>query len=170
MAAVSGLSGILNSSEINDLKCSLMKSQLLALHSKMQLADLTGASALADATENALKQLIQTGKQMGACFTQSEAVKIVDNGLHYFPFLPLDMAAFISGKKQELSEWKRLPIAEQEAAVDANLQKIDALAAQYGKEVASQLEPLKQEMLAARKRGFKEPAPGSGMPGDPNSL
>jgi hypothetical protein len=81
------------------------------------------------------------------------------------------MDAFISGKKQELSEWKRLPITEQEAAVDVNIQRIDSLIAQYGQEAASQLEPLKQEMLAAKERGFKEPAPGSSnLFGEPNSL
>ncbi|MHC4881019.1 MAG: hypothetical protein ACYTFX_06865 [Planctomycetota bacterium] len=171
LESVSGLSRNLNQSKTDDVKCWLLKSQLLVLHSKMQLADLIEAFDLANTTETALNELIQTGQQMGVCFTQSEAMRIVDYGLGYFPLLPLDMDAFISGKKQELSEWKRLPITEQEAAVDVNLQRIDGLIAQYGQEAASQLEPLKQEMLAAKERGFKEPAPGSSnLFGEPNSL
>jgi hypothetical protein len=172
--SVGMLSGNLKQSQVNDIKCWLMKSQLLAIHSKMQLAELIEAYDLADATKAVLDELIQKGDEVGVCFTQSEAMRIVENkGLHYFPLLPLDMEAFVSGKKQELSEWKRLPITEQEAAVDINLQQIDALTAQYGQEVASQLEPLKQEMLAAKERGFKEPAPGattSSMFGEPNSM
>ncbi|MDH4202409.1 MAG: hypothetical protein OEV87_05905 [Phycisphaerae bacterium] len=171
LESVSGLSRNLNQSKTDDVKCWLLKSQLLVLHSKMQLADLIEAFDLANMTETALNELIQKGEEMGVCFTQSEAMRIVDYGLGYFPLLPLDMDAFISGKKQELSEWKRLPITEQEAAVDVNIQRIDSLIAQYGQEAASQLEPLKQEMLAAKERGFKEPAPGSSnLFGEPNSL
>lgn len=172
LESVAGLSRNLAPSQMDDVKCRLLKSQLLTLHSKMQLADLIEAFDLANTTETALNELIQKGEQVGVCFSQSEAMRIVENkGLGYFPLLPLDMEAFMSGKKQELSEWKRLPINEQEAAVDINLQTIDDLVAKYGQEAASQLEPLKQEMLAAKERGFKEPAPGSSsMFGEPNSL
>jgi len=171
LESVGGLSRNLDPSTVDDVKCRLLKSQLLVLHSKMQLADLIEAFDLANTTEAALNALIQTGQQMGVCFTQSEAMRIVDYGLDYLPSIPLNITVFIEGKKQELSEWKRLPIAEQEAAVDASLQEIDELTAQYGQDVASQLEPLKQEMLAAKERGFKEPAPGiSNRFGEPNSL
>jgi hypothetical protein len=172
LESVAGLSRNLDPSKRDDVKCRLLKSQLLVLHSKMQLADLIEAFDLASTTETALNELIQIGQQMGVCFTQSEAMRIVENeGLGYLPSLPLNIAVFMEGKKQELSEWKRLPIAEQEAAVDANLQKIDDLTAQYGQDVALQLEPVKQEMLAAKERGFKEPAPGiSSRFGEPNSV
>lgn len=169
--AVVGLFGS-DRSKKEDIECRLLKSQLLALHSKMQLADLIEAFDLANATEIAMDEVIEKGQQVGVCFTQSEAMRVVENeGLGYFPLLPLDMQAFISGQKQELSEWKRLPVSEREAAVDANLQTIDDLTAEYGQDVASQLESLKQEMLSAKERGFKEPATGgNGMYGEPNSL
>lgn len=170
--SIDGYKKALESVADHDVKCRLLKSQLLVLHSKMQLADLIEAFDLANTTETALNEVKQTGQEMGVCFTQSEALRIVEfEGLNYLPSLPLNLTVFIEGKKQELSGWKQLPIAEQEAAVDANLQKIDDLTAQYGQEVASQLEPLKQEMLAAKERGFKEPAPGIGNRfGEPNSL
>ncbi|MHC4233342.1 MAG: coiled-coil domain-containing 149 family protein [Planctomycetota bacterium] len=140
-----------------DARCSLLKSKLLALYGKMQLADLTGEFTLADSTETAMNDLIQTGTELGTCFTQSETMRVVTNeGLDYLPSLPLNMDVFIDGKKQELSEWKQLPVSEQEPVVDNNLQQIDELVAQHGQDVAQELEPLKLEMLAAKEGGFKE--------------
>ena len=140
-----------------DARCSLLKSKLLALYGKMQLADLTGEFTLADSTETAMDDLIQTGTELGTCFTQSETMRVVTNeGLDYLPSLPLNMDVFIDGKKQELSEWKQLPVSEQEPVVDNNLQQIDELVAQHGQDVAQELEPLKLEMLAAKEGGFKE--------------
>lgn len=173
LSAVSGLSRNLKQedrSKAQDAECSLMKSKLLALHSKMQLADLLEEYDLANSTETALNELIQKGTELGVCFTQSEAMNVVEKGLKYFPSLPLDMEAFAEGKKQELSAWKGLPLEEQEAAVDKNVQQIDELIAKYGDEIAQQLNPLKQEMLAAKERGFKEVGPGGSTPGEPNSL
>ena len=164
-----------------DARCSLLKSKLLALYGKMQLADLTGEFTLADSTETAMNDLIQTGTELGTCFTQSETMRVVTNeGLDYLPSLPLNMDVFIDGKKQELSEWKQLPVSEQEPVVDNNLQQIDELLAQYGQDVAQELEPLKLEMLAAKEGGFKETqvardpnftesGPGR-SPGEPDSM
>ena len=155
----------------DDPKCSLLKSKLLALYGKMQLADLTGEFDLADSTETAMDNLIQRGTELGTCFTQSETMRVVTNeGLNYLPSLPLNMEVFIEGKKQEFSAWKRLPVSEQEPAVDTSIQQIDELIAKYGQDAAQQLEPLKQEMLAAKERGFTEMAPSSRGPGEPNSL
>lgn len=156
-----------------DIKCSLLKSKLLALYGKMQLADLTGEFDLANATETAMDDLIQSGTEEGVCFTQSEVMRVVTNGgLNYLPSLPLNMEVFIEGKTQELSAWKSLPLSEQETVVDNNIQQIDELIAEYGQDIAQQLEPLKQEMLAAKERGFEEPAPGTASPafGEPNSF
>jgi len=155
-----------------DAKCSLLKSELLALHGKMQLADLVVESNTANLAETAMDELIQRGSELGVCFTQSETMRVITNeGLNYLPSLPLNMEVFIDGKKQELSAWNRLPVNEQEPVVESNIQQIDELIAQYGDEVAQQLEPLKQEMLAAKERGFKEPEPqGDSGFGDPNSL
>ena len=164
-----------------DARCSLMKAKLLALYGKMQLADLTGAFDLAESTETAMNDLIQTGTELGTCFTQSETMRVVTNeGLDYLPSLPLNMDVFIDEKKKELTAWKLLLISEQEPVVDSNLQQIDELVAQYGQDVAQQLESLKQEMLAAKEGGFKEiqaakepdviePSPGR-SPGEPNSM
>jgi hypothetical protein len=175
LGSVTGLSrnlGAEDQSKMQNAKCSLLKSELLTLYSKMQFADSIEAFDLADAAEAAKDEVIQEGTKLGVCFTQSEAMQIVGNeGLNYAPSLPLNMEVFIEGKKQEFSTWKRLPVSEREAQVDKDVQQIDNLIAQYGQEVASQLEPLKQEMLTAKERGFKEAAAGtSSRPGEPNSL
>ena len=154
-----------------DAKCSLLKSELLALYGKMQLADLTGEFDLATSTETAMDDLIQRGTELGVCFTQSETMRVIENeGLNYLPALPLNMDVFIEGKKQELSAWKQLPVSEQEPVVDINIQQIDELITQYGQNIAQQLEPLKQEMLAAKERGFTEMSSSSRGPGEPNSF
>jgi hypothetical protein len=143
-----------------DARCSILKSHLLALYGKMQLADLNEMFGRADETEAAMNELIQEGEELGTCFTQSETKRLIDNrGLDYLPALPLNMEVFLDEKTRELSEWKGLPISEQEIAVDDNIQQIDKLIAQYGDQVAGQLEPLKQEMLDAKERGFKESEP-----------
>ncbi len=158
-------------SKIQEAECSLLKSKLLALYGKMQLADLTGEFDIANSTETAMDDLIQRGSELGVCFTQSETMRVITNeGLNYLPSLPLNMEVFIEGKKQELSAWKRLPVSEQEPVVESNIQEIDRLVAQYGQDAAQQLEPLKQEMLAAQERGFKEPTPTSSSGSDPNSF
>lgn len=81
---------------------------------------------------------------------------IENEGLNYMPQLPLNMEVLAEGLRQSFSAWKRLPVNEQEQAVETNLQQIDALISKYGQELAAQLEPLRQEMLAAKERGFKE--------------
>jgi predicted nucleic acid-binding Zn-ribbon protein len=149
-----------------DARCSLMKAKLLALYGKMQLADLTGEFNLADSTEAAMNDLIQTGSELGTCFTQSEIMRVVSNeGLDYLPSLPLNMDVFIEGKIRELTAWKQLSLSKQEPVVDDNLQEIDELVAQYGQEVAQQLESVKQEMLTAKEGGFMEIQPGREEPG-----
>jgi hypothetical protein len=153
-----------------DAQCSVLKSHMLAVSHKMRLADRMADYDLANETETMLNELIVRGKELGACFTQSEAMRVIDNeGLNYTPELPLNMEVLAEGLKQRFSAWKRLPLAEQEAAVDSNLQEIDTRISKYGDALASQLEPLRQEMLQAKERGFKEAAASSG-PGDPNSF
>ncbi|MEN8126427.1 MAG: hypothetical protein ABFR90_01340 [Planctomycetota bacterium] len=158
-------------SKVQDAKCTLMKSQVLALHSKMQLADVLEEFDVANAAETAMGEVIQKGTdELGVPFTQSETMRIIENqDIDYQPSLPLNMEVFIDGKKQELSVWKTLPIDEREAAVDKNVQEIDALTAQYGEDITQPLEVMKQEMIEAKESGFKEPAASSGI-GEPNSV
>jgi hypothetical protein len=155
----------------DDAECSVMKSELLAYHGKLRFAEKIEEYDIANATEEAMESLKQKGSELGACFNQSEAMRIVTNeGLNYTPSLPLNMTVFLEGKKQELSAWKRLPVSEQEPVVDQNIMLIDALIAEYGEDAAAELEPLKNEMLAAKEAGFTEPEPDMGGPGEPNSL
>jgi hypothetical protein len=151
-------------------QCSILKSHVIAVSHKMRLADRIADYDLANETETVLNELIARGRELGTCFTQSEAMRVIENeGLNYLPELPLNMEVLAEGLKQRFSAWKRLPLAEQEAAVDGNLQEIGILISKYGDTLAGHLEPLRQEMAQAKERGFREPAPGGG-PGDPNSF
>lgn len=154
-----------------DAQCSVLKSHVIAVSHKMRLADRIADYDLANETETVLNELVTRGKELGTCFTQSEAMRVIENeGLNYLPELPLNMEVLAEGLRQRFSAWKRLPLAEQEAAVDSNLQEIEVLISKYGETLAGQLEPLKQEMVQAKERGFKEAAPGASGPGDPNSF
>lgn len=153
-------------------QCSLLKSHMLAISQKMRLADRIGDFDLANQTETALNELIRKGAELGTSFTQSEAMRVIQNeGLNYMPELPLNMEVLAEGLRQRFTAWKRLPINEQEQAVDANLKEIEDLISKYGQDLATHLEPLKQEMVSAKERGFKEPVPGAeAAPGEPNSV
>ncbi len=155
-----------------DVQCSLLKSHLLAMSHKMRMEDRIGDYDSATQTETAQNELIAKGTELGVCFTQSEAMRIIENeGLNYLPELPLNMEVLAEGLKQRFSAWKRLPVSEQAQAVDANLAEIEQLISQYGDALASHLEPLRQEMLSAKERGFTEAAASSGSAlGEPNSL
>lgn len=155
-----------------DAQCSIIKSHVLAVSHKMRLADALGDFDLANQTETAMNELMKKGTELGTCFTQSEAVKVIQNdGLNYTPDLPLNLDVLAEGLKQQFSEWKRLPIAEQEAAVNSDLEEIDKYIAQYGQDLATHLEPLKQEMISAKERGFKEVVtPPAATGGEPNAF
>jgi len=151
-----------------DAQCSVLKSHVVAVSHKMRLADRLADYDLANETETMLNELIARGKELGACFTQSEAMRVIENeGLNYLPELPLNMEVLAEGLQQRFSAWKRLPVSEQEAAVDSNLQEIDTLISKYGDSLGTQLEPLRQEMVQAKERGFREAAPSGAA--DPNS-
>ncbi|MHC5082674.1 MAG: hypothetical protein ACYTET_01865 [Planctomycetota bacterium] len=160
-----------------DAKCSVLKSQLLATHSKMKFADMignvTGNYDLATETEVNVDKLIAQGTELGVCFTQSEAFKVVSRGIDYMPTLPMNMDVLADGLKAKFTAWKGKPLLEQEAEIDQNLIEIDELIAKYGQELSDQLTPLKQEMQAAKERGFEPTDTTTTAPsglGDPNSF
>jgi hypothetical protein len=153
-------------------KSGVLKSQLLAIDSKMKLARHLEDYDKEDAASAQLTALTEKGAELGVSFTQSETLKLIEYGINYEPSLPINLEVYADDLKRKLSEWKRLPVAKQEAAVESNLRTIDDAVTRYGEELAGQLEPLKQEMLAAQKRGFKEDSSGgdAGGPADPNTF
>lgn len=151
-----------------DAQCSVLKSELLAADSKMRLADRLNLPDIAEKADAKCQELKEKGKEYGVSFTQSETLNLVDYGIDYTPSLPVNLEVLADELATRFSAWKRLPLAEQEEAVKANLEQITELIDKYGAALAEKLEPLKQEMLAAQERGFKAPV-GGGI-GEPNSL
>ncbi len=150
-------------------ECSTLKSYLLSIHGKMMLADSLGMSQVVDQAVAQKDELMEKGREFGVMFTQSETVKLLEFGIYYAPSLPINLDALAEDLIKQLGAWKRLPVAEQETAVQANLIEIEKVVEKYGEELARKLEPLKQEMLAAQSRGFEETA-ANGRTTDPNSL
>ncbi len=151
--------------------CNVLKNRILALYSKMHLADTVGQYDLAAQVQEHLDQLKEQGQEFGSLFTHSEIARLVDRGLDYVPALPVNVELYFESIRQRLTEWKRLSEPEQQAAaVERNLAEMEALVRTYGDEMARLLEPLKQEMEAAKARDFATPAPAPGTAADPNSL
>ena len=154
-----------------EAQCSVLKSQLLAVDSKMRLANMLNLPNVAEQAETQRKELKEKGQEYGVSFTQSETWNLVEYGIGYKPSLPVNLEVLAEELAIRLAAWKRLPLTEQEAAIEANLTEIDDLISLYGETLAQKLEPLKQDMLDARQRGFEAPAPGTASSsGEPNSI
>lgn len=151
---------------------SVLKSQLLSLQSKMQLADTLAQYDLATLTQTRLGELKAKGQEeFGSLFTLSETARLLDKGLAYVPSLSVNVELYFEGIRQRFTEWKRLTTPDQQAAaVEKNLAEMDDLVRTYGDEMSSLIDPLKQEMLAAKERGFVAPVAAPGAPGEPNSV
>ena len=154
--------------KVQDAKSSVLKSQLLAVDNKKRLAERLQQYEIVDAMTARENEIVEKGQEFGVSFTQSEAMKLIESGISYTPSLPVNLEVFAEDLKKRLSEWKRLPLAQQEAAVSENLQTIEESVNRYGQELANELESLKQEMLAAQQRGFQDAQPGAAN--DPNNF
>ncbi len=119
----------------------VLKSQLLAVNSKMELANLLNMPNIADQALALQQELIDKGQEFGVFFTQSETLKLVESGIDYKPSLPVNLDVLAEQLAAELNAWKRLPLEQQAAAVEANLARIDKLIGQYGDALADKLEP-----------------------------
>ena len=127
---------------------------------------------LATATQTRLDELKAKGQEdYGSLFTLSETARLLDKGLAYVPSLPVNVELYFEGIRQRFTEWKRLTTPDlQAAAVEKNLAEMDELVRAYGDKMSSLIEPLKQEMLAAKERGFVAPVAAPAATGEPNSL
>jgi tetratricopeptide (TPR) repeat protein len=154
-----------------DAQSSVLKSELLAVDSKMRLADRLNLPEAAEQADLKRQELMAKGEEYGVSFTQSETLKLVEFGIDYTPELPVNLEVLAEELEARFSAWKRLPLDQQEAAVEANLAEIDQFINRYGETLGARLEPLKQDMLAARERGYEAPVgpAGTGV-GDPNSF
>lgn len=151
--------------------CSVLKSQILSVHNKMKLADALGQYDLANQVQARLEELKTKGQEFGSLFTLSETARLLEQGLAYVPSLPVNVELYFEAIRQRFGEWKQLTTPEQQAAaVEANLVEMDGLVRTYGDEMGKLLDPVKQEMLAAKERGFTAPATSVSKPGDPNSI
>lgn len=143
-----------------EAQCSVLKSQLLAVDSKMKLADTLNMPAVADEAQARRQELMEKGQEFGVSFTQSETRKLVEYGINYTPSLPVNLDVLAEQLTNRFTAWKQLPLTQREAAVKANLTEIEELIGRYGETLAQKLEPLRQEMLKAQERGFEEAATG----------
>lgn len=150
---------------------SVLNSHLLAIHSKMQVADALAHYDIASQTQTRLEELKKIGEDFGSLFTLSETAQLLEKGLAYIPSLPVNVELYFEGIRQRFGEWKRLGTpAEQAAAVEQNFVEMEALIQTYGDEMSRLLDPLKQEMLTAKERGFTASVTQTPGANEPNSI
>ncbi len=153
---------------------SVLGSHVLAMRSKMQWADALAQYDAAKQAQDRLEALKTQGQeQFGSSFTLSESARLLDKGLDFVPSMPVNVELYFEGIRNQFAEWKQLPTPEQQAeAVAINLAAMESLEKAYGDEMVRLLAPIKQEMLAAKERGFAAPAaaPVGAGPSEPNNL
>ena len=140
-------------------QCSALKGQILAVNSKIRLSDRVGDYESADAAQNRLNGLFEKGKEFGTLFSRSETAALIQQGLGYKPFLPVDMSMALEAIKTEFGQWRRLRGSQQEEAVNGLLTRVGELAGKYSneQEIAAFLETERTALEEAKKRGFAEP-------------
>ena len=138
--------------------CSALKGQILAVNSKIRLCDRIGDYEAADASQGRLDVLFEKGKEFGTVFSRSETVLMVQQGLGYSPFLPVDMSMAIENVRKEFGQWRALRGAKQEEAVNGLLVRVQELLGEYPdeQEMGSFLGQEKTALEDAKKRGFEE--------------
>jgi hypothetical protein len=152
--------------------CSVLSSHILAIRSKMQWADALAQYELAKQAHDRLQELKTQGEKFGSSFTLSETARLLDNGLDFVPALSVNVELYFETSiRKQLGTWKQQATPElQAAAVEKNLIEMEALVKTYGDEMLRLLEPLKQEMLAAKERGFVAVVSAATEAGEPNSV
>ena len=142
--------------------CAALKGQMLAVNSKIRMADKIGDFNTAEKAQTQLDKLTEKGKGYGALFSQSATPMLLSKGLDYIPTLPVDSTMVLEGIKKDFVSWRRLRGTAAETEVQRLLKHIDQLRKNYpGDEQISQF--LNQEQKAieeAKTKGFaEEPAP-----------
>jgi len=151
--------------------CSVLNSHILSLRSKMKWADAIAQYDVAKQAQDRLETLKKQGQEdFGSLFTLSETARLLESGLNFVPALSVNVELYFESLRRQLGEWKQQTTPDlQAAAVEKNLVEMETLVKTYGDAMAQLLEPLKQEMLAAKERGFVTVA-ATAAGGDPNGF
>jgi hypothetical protein len=136
--------------------CAALKGQMLAIHSKIRLADRISDFDTAEKAQTQLDQLKEKSKEYGVLFSQSATAMLLTKGLDYTPQLPVDSTIVLEGIKKDFSGWRALRGTEAETEVERLLKHIDTLQKDYpGDEQITQfLTQEKQAMTDAKTKGF----------------
>jgi hypothetical protein len=150
--------------------CAALKGQMLALHSKIQLADRISDFDTAEKAQTQLDQLKEKSKEYGVLFSQSVTAMLLSKGLDYTPQLPVDSTIVLEGIKKEFSGWRALRGTEAATDVERLIKRIEALQKDYAgdEQITQFLTQERQEMDAAKAKGFAEEAQPA-APADANS-
>jgi hypothetical protein len=138
--------------------CAALKGQLLAVNSKIRLADRIEDFETAEKTQLELDKLVEKAKEYGPLFSQSATATLLTKGIDFTPMLPVDSTMVLEGIKKDFVSWRKLHGTAAETEVQRLLTRIQELRKEYpGDEQITQfLDQELQAMEQAKAKGFAE--------------
>jgi len=167
--AIETYSGVRLGGKDDSFADNIVKSQLLALHQKMLLAEQAGEYDLADEIMQQIDPLKVEAEKYDPAFENSLTARILNEDLNFVPAMPVDQTAYYEELKRQFQDWKRLPIPDQEPEVDRLLAMLDEMPAPRDpQEFDRIIGPERQQLEKALKRGFEATAIETDTSTDPN--
>jgi hypothetical protein len=140
--------------------CAALKGQLLAVNSKIRLADRIEDFETAEKTQLELDKLVEKAKEYGPLFSQSATATLLTKGINFTPMLPIDSTMILESIKKDFVSWRKLRTAAAEAEVERLLMRIQELRKEYpdDEQITQFLNQEQQAIEQAKAKGFAEEA------------
>lgn len=153
----------------DEFAAAVKNAQLLALYSKINLADLMGDIDTAASTLTQAEEIMAKMRESDANFDKSIVARLFSGDVTYVPNLVVDRSAYYEGLKKQMAGWDRLKGDEKEQRIRKLLSDLEeARANSDPDEFDKIMGPDKQQLELALAKGLKEGF--TEAPRDPNSV
>ena len=115
------------SSKPDNTEVSLLKSWILALYTKMDLAEITGDDSVADEAYTQADELMEKVKAADNSFGESVTAKLFEGSSDYIPFMEVDSGTLYEGIRDEMQSWRELKGDERKAKAAQWLEELARL-------------------------------------------
>ena len=173
-------SNFTKSSSKDPFTCAAIRSHLITLYSKINLATSSGKNDQAQDAQTKADELLAKAAECDAEFGTSMTARLFEGTTDYIPSLTIDSTTYYTDmKKMQLEGWKSLSGVEKEQEVERLLDMLNAMTnPRDPEEFARIIGPEKKLLEEALAQGFKEgstttTAPASedeDAPYDPNGF
>jgi hypothetical protein len=171
------------SSSKDAFTCSAIRSHLLTLYGKINMATSSGKNDQAQAAQTKADELLVKAAECDAEFATSMAARLFDEtaDYDYTPSLTIDSTTYYTDMKAQFEKWKALSDADKEQEINRLLDMLNAMTnPRDPEEFARIIGPEKKLLEDALKKGFEfeedstsatmTTAPASDAPYDPNGF